>query len=84
MKNRLCPIKSVPYSGTDDDDVPSLDESGAGWRRDTRIIQKIVLLENELGRPLTMFDLFCRFDRQELDSVNDILRWLVAERGIPF
>jgi hypothetical protein len=62
--------------------LEDLDEPGARWRRDTRTIQKIVLLENELGRPLTMLDLLRRSDRRELDSVSDILHWLVVE-GCP-
>ena len=45
--------------------------------REGCIIQKIVLLENELGGPLTMFDLLCRLDRR--DSVSDILYWLVVQ-----
>lgn len=49
------------------------------WRQDTRLIQRIVLLENEIGRPLTMFDLLCRLDRREIDSVSDILYWLVVQ-----
>jgi hypothetical protein len=64
--------------------LEDLDEPGARWRRDTRIIQKIVLLENELGRPLTMLDLLCRFDKRELDSVSDILHWLAAEGDVSF
>jgi hypothetical protein len=46
------------------------------WARDVRIIHKIVQLEKELGWPLTMLDLLCRFDRREIDSVSDILYWL--------
>jgi hypothetical protein len=52
---------------------------GSRWRRDVCIIQKIVLLENELGRPLTMLDLLCRLDRREIDSVSDIVYWLVVQ-----
>ena len=47
------------------------------WARDTRLIRKIILLEKELGPSLTLLDLLCRFDRRELDSVNDILHWLL-------
>jgi hypothetical protein len=54
--------------------LEDLDEPGARWRRDTRTIQK-----NELGRPLAMLDWF---DGRELDSVSDILHWLVVE-GCP-
>lgn len=46
------------------------------WTRDVRLIRKIVLLEKELGPPLTLLDLLCRFDRRELDSVSYILHWL--------
>jgi hypothetical protein len=47
------------------------------WARDTRLIHKIILLEKELGPSLTHLDLLCRFDRRELDSVSDILHWLL-------
>jgi len=45
----------------------------SSWARDVRLIRKIVLL-----------DLFFRFDRRELDSVSDILHWLVVEEDVPF
>jgi hypothetical protein len=61
-----------------------LEELRARWERDTKIISRIVQLENELGRPLTMLDLFCRFDKWDLDSVSYALHWLVVERDVPF
>ena len=69
-----------------EDDVAtiSVEEDGSRWRREGCIIQKIVLLENELGRPLTMFDLLCRLDRGEIDSVSDILHWLVVEDDVSY
>jgi len=30
-----------------------------------------------------MFDLLCRFERQELDCISDMLHWLIIE-GIPY
>ena len=49
------------------------------WQRETCIIRNIIQFENELGRPLTMLDLLCRFDRLEIDCVSDMLRWLVVD-----
>jgi hypothetical protein len=58
-----------------------LEELRARWERDTKIISEIVQLENELGRPLTMLDLLCRFDEWEIDCVSGMLRWLVVEEA---
>ena len=46
------------------------------WHRDVCIIHDIVQLEKKLGRPLTILDLLCSFDRRQIDSVSDILHWL--------
>jgi hypothetical protein len=49
---------------------------------ETQLISEIVQLENELGRPLNMLDLYCRFDRYDLYSVSYALPWLV-EGDVP-
>ncbi len=54
------------------------------WYRNIRLIHDIVQLEKELGWPLTSLDLLCKFDKRELDSVIDILYWLVVEGDVPF
>jgi hypothetical protein len=71
-------ITSAPLGDLD------LEELRARWERDTKIISQIVQLENELGRPLTILDLLCRFEKWEIDCVSGMLRWLVVEGDVPF
>jgi hypothetical protein len=40
-------------------------------------IRKVVLLENELGRPLTYQDLSGRFKPAQIDAINYSLHWLL-------
>jgi hypothetical protein len=57
-------ITSAPLGDLD------LKELRSRWERDTKIISEIVQLENELGRPMTIPDLVCRFDKWEIDCVS--------------
>jgi hypothetical protein len=50
------------------------------WYGNVRLIHDIIKLE----WPLTSLDLLCRFDKRELDSVTDILYWLVVDGDVPF
>ncbi len=79
QKNLVIDRCETPVEDLDLD----LEEFRARWWCDTILISEIVQLENELGRPLTMLDLFCRIDRRELDSVSYALHWLV-EGDVPF
>jgi hypothetical protein len=54
------------------------------WCRDVRLICDIVQLGKEVGRPLAIVDLLCRFDRWEIESVSDILHWLLVEEDVSF
>jgi hypothetical protein len=70
--------RKKPYQIT----TASLDVDLEEWIDETQLISEIVQLENELGRPLNMLDLYCRFDRYDLYSVSYALPWLV-EGDVP-
>jgi hypothetical protein len=72
-----------PYQITNAPLDLELEEFRAKWEHETQLISEIVQLENELGRPLTMPDLYFRFDRYDLYSVSYALPWLV-EGDVPF
>jgi hypothetical protein len=58
------------------EDLEDLDEPGARWRRDTKLISEIVQLENNLGRELTLSDVYQKFGSR-IDAINDVLPFLV-------
>jgi hypothetical protein len=53
-----------------------LDEPGARWRRDTKLISEIIQLEHDLGRELTESDVYQKFGSR-IDAINDVLPFLV-------
>lgn len=56
-----------------------LRESQIRWRKEGRILTRIVQLERQLGYPPTLLDLFCAgFTRAELASISDLLPWLTG------
>lgn len=56
--------------------LEDLEEPGARWRRDTKLISEIVQLENNLGRELTLSDVYQKFGSR-IDAINDVLSFLV-------
>jgi hypothetical protein len=59
-----------------------LEEPGARWRRDTKLISEIVHLENELGRELCLSDVYQKFGSR-IDAINDMLPFLVKCKEMP-
>jgi hypothetical protein len=53
-----------------------LEEHGARWGRDTQLIREIVQLENDLGRELSLSDVYRKFGSR-IAAINDVLRFLV-------
>lgn len=79
--------KIVSDAGDDHADIATAYEirkSRDRWHRDTCLIRDIVQLGKELGRPPTILDLLCKFDRRELDSVSDILHWLDVKVDVSY
>jgi hypothetical protein len=73
--------KKVSDAGDDHADIATAYEIRKS--RD-RLIRDIVQLGKELGRPPTILDLLCKFDRRELDSVSDILHWLDVKVDVSY
>jgi hypothetical protein len=57
-----------------------LDEPGARWRRDTKLISEIIQLEHNLRRELTESDVYQKFGSR-IDAINDVLPSLVKWEG---
>ena len=53
-----------------------LDEPGARWRRDTKLISEIIQSEHDLGRELTESHVYQKFGSR-IDAINDVLPFLV-------
>jgi hypothetical protein len=53
-----------------------LEEPGARWSRDKKLISEIVQLENELGRELCLADVYQKFGSR-IDAISDLLPFLV-------
>jgi hypothetical protein len=62
--------------------LEDLEEPGARWRRDTKLISEIVQLENELGRELCLADVYQKFGPR-IDAISDVLPFLVKREEMP-
>jgi hypothetical protein len=53
-----------------------LEEPGARWRKDTKLISEIIQLEHNLRRELTKSDVCHKFGSR-IDAISDLLPFLV-------
>jgi len=56
-----------------------LQESHRRWENENDVISRIIQLEKELGYSPTLLDLYCRFERAEIDAISDYLSWLYKQ-----